>query len=221
MAIDAVAGTGSLRTLGTGATNACAGNDARLSDARTPLNHASNHTDGTDDVADLVGDGGGGGTHGLVPAPGAGDAAGNKYLKADGTWAVPSVISANSLQIIAGTDVDITMTFTATTNSGQYKWMEDEDYFEFSDDIFMADGENVILDTTTGTKIGTATSQKLGFFNATPVVQQNGTGETVGFVAGTGTAVNDDSTFTGNVGSTAYRISDVVKGLKNLGLLAS
>jgi hypothetical protein len=33
---------------------------------------------------------------------------------------------------------------------------------------------NVILSTSTGTKIGTATNQKLGFFNATPVVQQTG-----------------------------------------------
>lgn len=33
---------------------------------------------------------------------------------------------------------------------------------------------NIATDTTTGTKIGTATSQKLGFFNATPVVQQTG-----------------------------------------------
>ena len=38
LAIDAVAGTGSLRTLGTAATAACAGNDARLSDARTDSN---------------------------------------------------------------------------------------------------------------------------------------------------------------------------------------
>ncbi len=38
----------------------------------------------------------------------------------------------------------------------------------------LADGANVALGTTTGTKIGTATSQKLGFFNATPVVQQTG-----------------------------------------------
>lgn len=30
---------------------------------------------------------------------------------------------------------------------------------------------NIVLGTATGTKIGTATSQKLGFFNATPVVQ--------------------------------------------------
>lgn len=33
---------------------------------------------------------------------------------------------------------------------------------------------NIITDTTTGTKIGTATTQKLGFFNATPVVQRAG-----------------------------------------------
>lgn len=34
-----------------------------------------------------------------------------------------------------------------------------------------AEGVNFVLGTSTGTKIGTATSQKLGFFNATPVVQ--------------------------------------------------
>lgn len=55
-----------------------------------PQAHASNHTDGTDDVADLVGDSGAGGTHGLVPAPGAGDAAAGKYLKADGVWTTPA-----------------------------------------------------------------------------------------------------------------------------------
>lgn len=61
---------------------------------------------------------------------------------------------------------------------------------------------------------------KLGFYGATAVVQPAGTGETSGFTAGAGTAVKDDSTFTGNVGATAYRISDIVKALKNLGLLA-
>ena len=33
------------------------------------------------------------------------------------------------------------------------------------------DGANLALGTTTGTKIGTATTQKIGFFNATPVDQ--------------------------------------------------
>ncbi len=34
----------------------------------------------------LIGDTGSGGTRGLVPAPASGDAAANKFLKADGTW---------------------------------------------------------------------------------------------------------------------------------------
>ena len=37
--------------------------------------------------------------------------------------------------------------------------------------IEIADATDIILNATTGTKIGTATSQKLGFFNATPVIQ--------------------------------------------------
>jgi len=41
----------------------------------------------TDDL--MVGDSGSGGVAGDVPAPGAGDAAAGKYLKADGTWSVP------------------------------------------------------------------------------------------------------------------------------------
>ena len=61
----------------------------------------------------------------------------------------------------------------------------------------------------------------VGLYAATPVAQHSSTGETVGFTAGAGTGVNDDSTFTGNVGATAYRISDIVKALKNIGLIAS
>jgi len=52
MTVDAVAGTGSLRTIGTGAQQACAGNDARLSDARTPTAHTASHKHGgADEVA--------------------------------------------------------------------------------------------------------------------------------------------------------------------------
>jgi len=37
--------------------------------------------------------------------------------------------------------------------------------------VTLADSTNLVLNTTTGTKIGTGTTQKLGFYNATPVVQ--------------------------------------------------
>lgn len=40
--------------------------------------------------------------------------------------------------------------------------------------LTMADAANIIVNATTGTKIGTATSQKIGFFNATPIVQPTG-----------------------------------------------
>jgi len=57
--------------------------------------------------------------------------------------------------------------------------------------------------------------------NVTPVAQQNTTGTSTGFTAGSGTSVQDVSTFTGGTGATAYRISDIVKALKAYGLLAS
>ena len=71
-------------------------------------------------------------------------------------------------------------------------------------------GTNGLAVTTNGTII----------FNESRIVQQSGTGEGTGFTAVGGTGVNDQSTFTGNVGSTAYRINDIVKALKNQGLLA-
>lgn len=37
-----------------------------------------------------------------------------------------------------------------------------------------ADATNIVFNTTTGTKIGTATSQKLSFYNSTPIVQPSG-----------------------------------------------
>ena len=63
--------------------------------------------------------------------------------------------------------------------------------------LTFADGVNVVLSSSTGTKFGTATTQKLGFFNATPVVQQ--------------TATTDLGTVLSNLGlrasGTAYPIS--------------
>lgn len=37
--------------------------------------------------------------------------------------------------------------------------------------LTLADAVNIVVNTTTGTKIGTATTQKLGFFNAAPAAQ--------------------------------------------------
>jgi hypothetical protein len=45
--------------------------------------------------------------------------------------------------------------------------------------------QNIILGSSTGTKIGTATSQKLGLWNATPVVQPTTAVTAAEFVANT------------------------------------
>lgn len=80
---------------------------------------------------------------------------------------------------------------------------------------------NMILGTVTGTKFGTAVTQKLSFFNSTPIVQPSSTGEATGFTAGGGTTATHTSTFTGNIGTKAYTVGDIVKHLKNLGIIAS
>lgn len=80
--------------------------------------------------------------------------------------------------------------------------------------VTMADGKNIVLNATTGTKIGTATTQKLSFFNATPIVQPATSGSASTLVGGGGSALTDTDTFDG------WTIAKVVKALRQLGLLA-
>ena len=61
---------------------------------------------------------------------------------------------------------------------------------KFFGDIESAD-KNIVLGTTTGTKIGTATNQKLGFYNATPIVQPSATPANATDLATALTLVND------------------------------
>ena len=61
----------------------------------------------------------------------------------------------------------------------------------------------------------------LAFFGATPVAKPSSTGEATGYTATGGTNVQHQDTFTGNSGSTAYTLNDIVKHLKALGLLTA
>ena len=65
----------------------------------------------------------------------------------DGTTAEGGPITkllGNTLTFGAGTaGTDITITFDGETADGVLKWMEDEDYFEFSDDILIASTEKL------------------------------------------------------------------------------
>lgn len=90
----------------------------------------------------------------------------------------------------------------------------------FSKNIQILDGRNIQVGRGTGTKIGTESDQKLGFFNLTPITQPTAVGDSVGITAGGGTAVDHLATFVSGVGTTAYRIGDLVRALKNLGIIA-
>jgi len=83
-----------------------------------------------------------------------------------------------------------------------------------TDSLVFADTRDIGFGTTTGTKIGYATNQKLAFWNKTPIVQPTTAIAGATFVANSGTAVNDASTFGG------YTIKQVVQALQNVGLLA-
>jgi hypothetical protein len=72
----------------TGITQAEA--DARYLQRNNNLSDVASATLATAVLDVVVGDTGSGGIKGLVTAPGSGDAAAGKYLKADGTWKVPA-----------------------------------------------------------------------------------------------------------------------------------
>jgi len=64
----------------------------------------------------------------------------------DGTLGEGGIIAnllSNTVTIGTGADTDIAITFNANTSDGVLTWKEDEDYFEFSDDILIASTEKI------------------------------------------------------------------------------
>ena len=85
--------------------------------------------------------------------------------------------------------------------------MNFSDRYVFQRDVQMLDGRNIQLARGTGTQIGTASDQKLGFFGETPVVQQPfisaPSGQSDDLDAEARTAINSIRTTLSNLGLTA------------------
>ena len=106
------------------------------------------------------------------------------------------------------------------------------DRYTFEKLIQIMDGRNIQVGLTTGTKIGTATGQKLGFFNATPVVQQTdgasltnniatgGTQDVITNYVDLTTYANDASIIRGNLNQLARKLKITVDALRSYGLLS-
>ncbi len=70
-------------------------------------------------------------------------------------------------------DYGVDVGFYGVTASNSMTWDASANALVFvAGGITLGVATNMALDTTTGTKLGTGTTQKLGFWNATPVVQQ-------------------------------------------------
>jgi hypothetical protein len=98
----------------------------------------------------------------------------------------------------------------------------------FADHVTVNDGKNVALQTTTGTKWGTAATQKQAWWGATPVVQPSGsaqaalTDSTGGTADGTLAAVSgtgDDATINNNFADVYTLLNAMRTALVNTGLM--
>ena len=93
--------------------------------------------------------------------------------------------------------------------------LEKSDRYTFQKHLQLLDANDISFGSNKGTRIGTSTSQKLGFFNKTPVIQQTTTSQTAAtFAANTSGISNDTATWD------SYTIGDIVAILRVFGLIA-
>lgn len=96
--------------------------------------------------------------------------------------------------------------------------LERSDHYRFEKRVVLADGVGLDFSGNVGSKLGSSTS-KLSFYGATPVVKSTGGIGRQDISADGGIAANRGTTYTGNTGSTAYSVGDLVYVLKTLGLI--
>jgi hypothetical protein len=84
--------------------------------------------------------------------------------------------AAGNMTIVAGTGNSRTLALQSTTSGGTattFLTGNADQSTTFGGNVNVS-AFNVVTDTTTGTKIGTATNQKLAFYNSAPIVQPSG-----------------------------------------------
>lgn len=101
---------------------------------------------------------------------------------------------------------------------------------DFNATVTMQDGKNIVLGTTTGTKIGNATNEKLAFFGKTPVTQRTDIGVLTDSTSGTivttlqdtdgGGGVADVGAINDNFAGLAAKVNALRTVLRDLGLTA-
>lgn len=198
-AADVTSGSFNIARIPTGSTSStvCIGNDARLSDARTPLTHTHPQSDVTNLVTDLAGKAATVHTHaagditsGTVATArlGSGTASSTTFLRGDQTWATPSGGGGSvtiSKSILTATQANSTVTPAVLTGCT----------FTLTPGQSMTLVANLIFTsaaTTTGGALGVRVAQAIG-------ADANATGSAVGYVnlsnAAAATGLSDGDRF--------------------------
>ncbi len=83
--------------------------------------------------------------------------------------------NTTNMNIRVNSGSSCSMTF-ANEGAGAFtvNLVSSSDWSFTSSALTIGDANNIVINTTTGTKIGTGATQKIGFWNATPVVQSTG-----------------------------------------------
>src|SRR3990167_4754922 len=99
-------------------------------------------------------------------------------------------------------------------------------------DLNLLDSRNIIVGSTTGSKIGTATTQKLGFWNKAPAVQptngvnltnnvtSGGTDDTIANYTDLSTYANDAAAIRNDIYQLARKLKVVNDALRTIGLMS-
>ena len=140
----------------------------------------------------------------------------------DGTTGEGGPISSlvsNTITLGTGADTDIAVTFDANSNDGVITWKEDEDYFEFSDDILLATTEKVQF-RDTAIHISSSTDGQLDLVADTEIqlaattIDMNGNVDISGTIVGAstisaGTAFVPDASDGAALGTSSLEFSDL------------
>ena len=130
-----------------------------------------------------------------------------------------SSLLSNTITIGTGADTDVAVTFNANTSDGVLTWMEDEDYFQFSDDILMSTTEKLQF-RDTAIYINSSADGQLDLVADTEIqiaattIDVNGNLDVSGTVVGAstisaGTAFVPDASDGAALGTTSLEFSDL------------
>mgnify|MGYP003633575513 CR=1 FL=1 len=102
-----------------------------------------------------------------------------------------STLFSNAISMGTGADTDIALTFNANTNDGVLTWMEDQDYFQFSNDILISTAEKLHF-RDTAIYVYSSTDGQLDLIADTKIQVTATTIGLSGAISGTGVADEDN-----------------------------